>query len=201
VVINLSLEPQAFEGRGSSQPESRGQTLLSVARLEAEARDKGIDEVLAVLPELAAGLPGLRYVIVGSGDDLGRLERLAAESGCADRIEFAGELDHASLLEAYSTCSVFVLPSRREGFGLVFLEAMTFGKPVVAWDAGGTTDVVVSGVTGQLVKSRDELRNALRDLLADPDRAKSMGLAGLERASTTFSFERFQEEVWEALEG
>jgi glycosyltransferase involved in cell wall biosynthesis len=94
----------------------------------------------------------------------------------------------------YAHCNVFALPSRGEGFGLVFLEAMAHGKPVIGGAHGGTPDVVEDGVTGLLVPHGDValLSGALESLLTDPARASAMGERGRESVQTAYTFEQFQ---------
>jgi len=89
---------------------------------------------------------------------------------------------------------VFALPGRGEGFGLVFLEAMALGKPVIGGAHGGIPDVIEDGVTGSLVPHGDvpRLSIALESLLLDPVRAREMGARGYRRVQTEFTFEQFQ---------
>jgi phosphatidyl-myo-inositol dimannoside synthase len=141
---------------------------------------------------VAQAVPDVSYTIVGAGDDLPRLRALASASGVADRIEFKGALEHHELLDEYSSCDIFVLPSAKEGFGLVFLEAMAFEKPVVARAARAASEVVEEGETGVLVRDEPELAPALIELLGDRDRASRMGTAGRRRLTAEFSLERFE---------
>jgi hypothetical protein len=109
----------------------------------------------------------------------------------ADRVELAGQVSAERLSELYRQCSLFVAPSLWESFGLVFLEAMARGKPVVGTTAGGIREVVEDGVTGILVRPGDaeDLAEAIRSLLADPEQRLAMGRAGLERWRRHFSRE------------
>jgi glycosyltransferase involved in cell wall biosynthesis len=139
---------------------------------------------------------------VGDGEDRSRLEQLARESGVADRIRFLYGLTQEELFACYAHCDVFALPSRGEGFGLVFLEAMAHGKPVIGGAHGGTPDVIEDGVTGVLVPHGDAalLSSALESLLANPASASEMGARGRERVLTDFSFEQFQTRLTQVLE-
>lgn len=161
-----------------------GPTILEVARL---AEVKGQRALIAAVAQLEA-----TAVLVGT--DLERDGAYEAELraevnrlGVEGRVVFAGQRDDVPALVA--GCDIFCLPSRAEGLPLVALEAMAHGKPVVATAVGGTPEVVVDGVTGLLVPpgDADALRAALADLLADPERARRLGVAGRDRVRTSFS--------------
>ena len=177
--------------------------LLTVARLEGAERGeyKGVDTVIEAMPEVLAAFPGVRYVVVGDGDDRPRLEKLAHRIGLQDRVTFAGAVDHAALRAFYETCEVFVMPSRTEGFGIVFLEAMALGKPVVGGNHGGTPEVWADGTAGFLVDYGDvhALAGRLRLLLGDFELRARMGRAGRALVSSKFSFARFQQNFGELL--
>ncbi len=171
-----------------------GATLLTVARLSTADVYKGVDRVIAALPAVLRQFPQARLVIAGDGDDRARLERAAAQTGAGGRVEFRGETTEEALRALYAACDLFVLPSRKEGFGLVFAEAMACGKPVVAARAGGTTDVVEHGVTGLLVSGEgDELAQAVTCLLRDPEMRARLGAAGRARVMQRFLFRHFSE--------
>src|SRR5579863_9917126 len=104
-------------------------------------------------------------------------------AGFLDRVNFTGEVSDARLEMHLHQCDVFVAPSRYESFGLVFLEAMMFGKPVVGCRAGGMTEVIEEGVTGLLAEPGDavSLASAISALLDDPVKRAGFGRAGRER--------------------
>lgn len=185
--------------QGDCLPAPTSASLLSVCRLERNARDKGIDWVLRAVARLAPANPGLQYTVVGDGDDLGYLRDLATDLGIRSRVVFSGPASHEQLLAAYRESDLFVLPTRREGFGLVFLEAMAFRKPIIAVACAGTLDVVVSGEQGLLISSEHELPFAIEALLADPVRARQMGAAGHAAVCGRFSFDAFVSRLWTVL--
>jgi len=207
MAIPLCLEPSWLNGasvrrspgREVARSESRFR-LLTVSRLDVTERAKGIDWVIRALPLVAQAVPDVSYTIVGAGDDLPRLRALASASGVADRIEFKGALEHDELIGEYSSCDIFVLPSAKEGFGLVFLEAMAFEKPVVARAARAVSEVVEDGETGVLVRDEPELAPALIGLLGDRERASRMGTAGRRRLAAEFSLERFEDRMAALIE-
>ena len=106
--------------------------IMTLARLSASERYKGVDEVLELIPSLAETIPDLAYVIVGDGDDRPRLQSKAVRLGVADRVVFAGRILEEEKADHYRVADAFVMPGRGEGFGIVYLEAMACGIPVVA---------------------------------------------------------------------
>jgi phosphatidylinositol alpha-1,6-mannosyltransferase len=171
-----------------------GRVVLAVARLVASERYKGIDELIQALPRLAPAVPDLHLVVVGDGDDRARLEQVAASAGVRDRAVFLGALEREDLIACYRHADVFALPSSGEGFGLVFLEAMAFGKPVIGGAHGGTPDVIEDGVTGFLVRQEDTERSAevLRRLLTDEALRRRLGAQAEAFVGRNFLFEHFE---------
>ncbi len=199
-VFPNTLDP--FFQRGAAEPAARP-TLLSVSRLKATEREsKGVSQVLEALPELLQRFPGMQYVIVGDGDDRAWLEQRAQQLGVCDAVLFTGHVAQDELMRRYAACDVFVLPSNQEGFGIVFLEAMAYGKPVVAARAGGAPEVVVDDETGLLVEhgDREALVATLSELLARPERQHQFGEAGRRRLEANFTFELFRRRLIQLLE-
>ena len=129
--------------------------VLSVGRLSADARDKGFETMLRALPHILARAPDVRYVLVGDGDDRPRLRSLADRLGVSDATVFAGAPLDRNLPDYYNACDLFVMPALREGFGIVFGEALACGKPVVAGDACGAPDALLDGGLGRMVSPGD----------------------------------------------
>ena len=201
----LSLLPLALEDRpptGAIDPATVGRAgsgfVLIVGRMGATERYKGHDELLEAWPEVARAAPDARLVVAGGGDDLRRLEAKAEALGVADRTVFTGFVGEATLAELYRHAAVFAMPSRGEGFGLVYLEAMREGLPVVALDGTAAAEIVVPGETGLLVPAEppdrlvSDLARSLGDLLSDPERARTLGAAGRERWLQRYTSERFR---------
>jgi glycosyltransferase involved in cell wall biosynthesis len=122
--------------------------LLTVGRMDSSERYKGHDRVLDVLPSLLQWNSNTRYLIVGEGDDRNRLARRAVELGVADHVTFAGYREDLSA--CYAASDVYVMPSTHEGFGIVFLEALANGRPVVAGGVDGSIEAVSWGELGFL---------------------------------------------------
>jgi glycosyltransferase involved in cell wall biosynthesis len=197
--LGPEFDPQSISPIAPDRPEGfpDGRIILTVGRWDAGEAYKGVDHLIAVLPELLRDTPNLHLVAVGEGTDLPRLKQLAQVSGAAERIRFLPFMPPDKLQAAYDCCDVFSLPSRGEGFGLVFLEAMSHGKPVVAGAHGGIPDVVEDGVSGYLVPygNISELADRLRRLLTDDSLRRRMGQAARQRVLRDFTFERFTTEL------
>jgi phosphatidyl-myo-inositol dimannoside synthase len=170
-----------------------GKIILTVGRWDPAEKYKGADTLISALPRVLQTAPDTFLVLVGDGADRPRLEQLARDSGVSERTRFLPLITKDELFACYAACNVFALPSSGEGFGLVFLEAMAHGKPVIGGAHGGIPDVVVDGVTGLLVPHSEveRLSGALKLILSNPLRAAEMGAAGRNRVAREFSFEQF----------
>lgn len=168
--------------------------ILSLGRL---VKRKGVDRVIATLPDLFERYPELVYVIAGTGPDEAYLKALAAAlpEGLRQRISFLGKITDEEKWAWLSLCDFFIMPSRDiegdfEGFGIVYLEANLLAKPVIAGRSGGVPDAVVSDLNGLLVdpESLDEISQAIRILCDDPAYAAKLGRQGQERAAKHFAW-------------
>lgn len=141
--------------------------ILSVSRLERGDRYKGIATVIEAMSQMDD--ISLHYIVVGHGNDIAFLQEVAIHYGIAERVHFLQGVSDAELVNLYAECAAFVLPSGKEGFGIVFLEAMFFGAPVIAAAEKGALDVVKDGDTGLLVRYGDSMgiRKAIERLHAD----------------------------------
>ena len=171
-----------------------GRVVLSVGRWAARERYKGADLLIHAVSELTREFPDLHLVLVGEGDDLPRLEKLALAANARDNVHFISGLFRDELAACYSACDIFALPSAGEGFGLVFLEAMAFRKPVIGTALGGIPDIVEEGVTGILVEPNNpsSLPGALRALLSNDDLRLGMGQRAGEFVRAHHGFECFR---------
>jgi glycosyltransferase involved in cell wall biosynthesis len=125
--------------------------ILTVARLSAAEGYKGYDTIIRVLPQVKQVIPRLRYLLVGQGDDLPRLEHLAHEIGVAADVSFCGFVADSDLADHYRLADIFAMPSRGEGFGIVFLEALACGTLVIGGSIDGARDALDDGHLGELV--------------------------------------------------
>jgi glycosyltransferase involved in cell wall biosynthesis len=122
--------------------------LLTVGRLDPVERCKGHEQVIRLLPRLLAAYPQVKYLIVGRGGDQDRLQTVAADLGVQDIVRFLGFV--RDLRGCYSAADLFVMPSTQEGFGIVFLEALACGVPVVAGGIDGSVTPLSWGLSGFL---------------------------------------------------
>lgn len=182
-------------------PEARDINLLSVCRLDASERYKGVDTVIQSLPAILERVPNLRYVVVGTGDDVERHRQLAEKTGVADRVCFLGAVDESRLRQCYASCDIFVLPSSSEGFGIVYLEAMHLSKPVIAANSGAAPEVVKNSKTGLLVEygNVSQLAEAVVRLCQRPDHRAALGNAGHQHLQANYTFPAFKRRMNEIL--
>ena len=155
-----------FKIEESPQPPPASPLLLTVSRLSRSDCYKGVDNLIEAMPAVLSRHPDARLRIVGHGNDSGRLRKLANSLRVGDSVDMLGHVSDDELKRSFSECSLFALPSRGEGFGLVFLEAMAHGKPCIGAKAGGIPEVITPE-TGLLVHYGDvpALANAIEHML------------------------------------
>jgi asparagine synthase (glutamine-hydrolysing) len=129
--------------------------LMTFGRLASDEQYKGIDEILEVLRALNRDVPNLRYVICGDGPDRARLETKVDELGVAAQVVFSGFVDESRKPDYYRLADAYVMPSRGEGFGIVFLEAMACGIPVMGSRVDGSREALMGGALGSLADPSD----------------------------------------------
>jgi glycosyltransferase involved in cell wall biosynthesis len=159
-----------------------GPVVLSVARMYPRKR---LGDLLRAAAVLRARIADVRIRIVGQGPEWERLLRLHAELSLGESVQLLGNLALDRLADEYVNADLFCLPSVQEGFGIVFLEAMAAGLPVVACRAAAIPEVVEDGVTGVLTPPRDPgaLADALERLIRDPGQARTLGERGRRRVT------------------
>jgi glycosyltransferase involved in cell wall biosynthesis len=200
-VIPNAVELQRYrpENDGSAMRARHGiregeSVVLFVGRMVAQ---KGIENLV----EAAKSVAYAKFLIVGGGPELESLRRLAGRLGVSDRVIFTDQVSREDLPAYFAACDVFVLPSasRLEAFGIVALEAMASGKPVVVSDIPGVREVITDGKEGLLADpvDPDDLGGKIRILLADDKKREAMGRAGREKVEREFSIE----EVVDRIEG
>ncbi len=177
--------------------------LLTISRLDPTERYKGHDQVLQALLIIRKQFPKVRYLIGGTGLYRATLEKRAVELGVSDLIIFIGFIPNEELCAHYQLCDVFVMPSQKEGFGIVFLEAMACGKPVIAGNQDGSVDALDEGRLGVLVdpQSPPEIADAVLKLLArnHPNHLLFKPDALREAVVETFGQNAFNKRLREAL--
>jgi phosphatidylinositol alpha-1,6-mannosyltransferase len=206
-VLPWALDPQ-FEALLTAKPGPAlpanfpaGRIILTVGRWLADERYKGMDTLITALPRLLMEWPDVQLVAVGEGDDQEWLEQIADGRGVLRHVHFLSGLTYPEIAACYQACEIFALPSRGEGFGLVYLEAMACGKPVIGGAHGGAPEVIDDGKTGYLVQHGDagQLATSLDALLADPALGREMGARGRERVEREFRFNIFAKSLKKIL--
>lgn len=192
-VVPCGVDVGHFTPDGPAAPRSRLRRVLYVGRL---VQRKGIGNLITAL----ADVPGTELVIAGgpapamldTDPEVSRLRALTAKHGIGDRVRFLGRVDRAELPALYRSADVVASVPWYEPFGIVPVEAMACGRPVVAAAVGGLTDTVIDNVTGLHVPPREPgtIAAALRRLLGDPALRRSLGAAGRARAVRYYAMER-----------
>ncbi|RFM27401.1 glycosyltransferase family 4 protein [Deminuibacter soli] len=139
--------------------------IVSVARLKVTEKFKGYDTLLEILPSLSAIHPGIKYMLIGKAEaaELQRINELTVKHGIQDRVILTGFVPDEEIMDHYLLADCFAMPSKKEGFGIVFIEAMMCGLPVVAGNKDGSVDALQNGRFGQLIDPDD--KNAIRRAL------------------------------------
>lgn len=166
-----------------------GETLvLTVQRLYAR---KGVHVFIEAAAIVARACPAAKFVVAGEGPERAALDRLTAARGLRDRVTFTGRVPDDALPALYAAADVFAFHSFHEGLGIVLLEALATGRPVVTTDAGGTVDIVHDGVNGLVVPpgDADAFANAVLRMLRDRPFAASLACRGREIAETRFDWD------------
>jgi phosphatidylinositol alpha-1,6-mannosyltransferase len=177
--------------------------VLVVGRMLAAESYKGHDEMIDAWPAVVARVPDATLVFAGAGDDTERLREKAQASGVGRSIQFTGFVSRPVLDALYERAALFALPSRGEGFGLVYLEAMAHRRACIGSVHDAARDVIADGETGALVDQddREALADAVASLLENDDRRRRMGEAGFARLQQHFTFDRFAARMGTLLNG
>ena len=200
-------EPHDEDRRAAARlaGQTRGRVAI-VGRMSSTERYKGHDELLEAWPLVVSAVPDATLFVIGSGDDVPRLAERAERIGVARRVVFTGFLPDGVMRALLALCDVFAMPSRGEGFGIAYLEAMRAGLPCVGSAADAAREVIVDGATGFVVPVQssgalapEAIATRLITLLGDAELRRTMGQSGRERERLEYSFVRFRERVAEAL--
>lgn len=196
-VVAGAIDSEFFTPATAGDRNGAAPRLLFVGNLVA---NKGVATVLEAFVRLSAQHPALTLTIAGSddGEVAQELRSRAADAGLADRVAVLGFVEHGELPALYRSADVFAAPSRYEGgLGLVYLEAMACGLPVVATASGGAAEAIEHGETGLLMQDGDveETTAAIGALLDDAALRARMGAAGPERVRANFTPARYAEKV------
>lgn len=177
--------------------------LLSVARL---VKRKGLQTVIEALPDILKADPGIVWCVIGLGDYADELGKLINKYDLHYATRFLGKVNDEDLAAWFTMCDVFVMPSIQigadvEGWGIVYLEAALFAKPVIAGKAGGCPEAVLDGKTGLLVdgEKTEEVRDTVLKLFKDAELSKRLGGAAKARTEKEFTWEVQMKRILDAL--
>jgi len=201
-VVPLCLDEVRMP-EGASQPNQSGPPILfTIARSQRQEGYKGQDTVIRAMPQILKSYPQARYILAGGGDDQPRLRELAHRLEVGNQVELLGRVSDQERNELFRRATVFLMPSRGEGFGVVYLEAMNYHLPCIAGNGDGAREAVREGVNGFVVDptSPAAVAGAVERLLADPGLRRRMGEAGFQMCQTEFSFASFSRSLYRAVE-
>jgi phosphatidylinositol alpha-1,6-mannosyltransferase len=175
--------------------------VLLVGRLAAAEQYKGHDQLIDAWPAVLSEVPDARLVFVGDGDDVPRLRAKAQALGVGSSLVTTGFLEDRVVRLAYRDAAVFAMPSRNEGFGIVYLEAMAAGLPCIGSTDDAAAEIIEDGKSGFLVEQNNPaaLAHRLVALLKDPARRREMGGRGRALLEQRFSYPQFRDRVVAAL--
>ena len=162
---------------------------LSVQRLHSR---KGLNYLIDAIPIVLKEIPSTQFIVVGKGPEKAKLENKIKDLGIEKNVKLVGFVPDSELPQYYASCRLFVLHSLYEAFGIVLLEAMASGKPIISTEVGGIPEVVINGKTGILIPPRNatKLATAIIKLLSDSTLAKEMGEYGRKLAKDKFDWEK-----------
>jgi teichuronic acid biosynthesis glycosyltransferase TuaC len=200
-VVHLGTDlPTSRGGVPGRSRETEPPTLVTVAHLVGRKRHADVLRALAVLSDRH---PNLRYAIVGDGPERVPLEGLAARLGVSERVEFSGQLSPSAAIERARRCTLFVMPSTEEAFGVAYVEAMAGGLPAIGCRGEpGPEEIAAAGDGFMLVPPGDieRLTQRIDELLSDPQRLREAGLRARATVATNFTWERCGEQTLAAYE-
>jgi phosphatidyl-myo-inositol dimannoside synthase len=170
--------------------------ILTVARLSSSEGYKGYDQIIRALPQIRQQIANVHYLIVGKGDDRPRIEELVRNLNLQDSVTLTGFIPDEELVPHYNLCDVFAMPSKGEGFGIVYLEALACGKPTLGGNQDGAIDALCHGELGALVNPDDieAIAQTLIQILQGtyPHALMYQPQALRSKVIDTFGYERFK---------
>lgn len=174
--------------------------ILTLTRLSHKERYKGYDEILMAVKALKREHGSLRYLLVGKYDEeeRNRLDRLIRQQGLEGEVVLAGFVPDSELPGHFGLADVYAMPSRKEGFGIVFIEALYYGLPVIAGNVDGSVDALAGGELGWLVNPDHpgEVLSALKDVLANGEGYRPPQAEVMRR----FGFSAYKEALWAVVQ-
>ncbi|MGF1926008.1 MAG: glycosyltransferase family 4 protein [Bacteroidia bacterium] len=210
-ILNNCLDPFYYYPQQFEKPEfllkrhglHENQTILfSLSRLSSSEKYKGYDHTFEILSHLIKKKPELMYVLAGKYDteEKRRLDKLIAKFRIEKHVKLIGFVDEAEITDYFLLSDIFIMPSKKEGFGIVFIEAMASGLRVIAGNKDGSVDALKQGELGKLVDpdNLSEIEGALIDLLDHPINTEEK-LALQAKVFHAFNYEKYRESIRNAI--
>ena len=198
--FTLAAKPPHLLRRYGLQPTQK--VIFTLSRLDSRERSKGYDLVVDAMPRLRESIPDIHYVLAGCGHDSDRIRRRVRDLGLRKNVTLTGFLPERDLRDHYSLCDLFVMPSRSEGFGIVYLEALAAGRPVLAGNRDGSRDPLLDGELGALVdpENSEQLAAAVTEILLGRAPARFYRPSYLRsRVVEEFGFDAFKSRLLDLL--
>jgi glycosyltransferase involved in cell wall biosynthesis len=169
--------------------------LFTLTRMDATERYKGYDRVLQSMALLIKKMPELKYIIGGSYDafEKKKIDELIIELGLINNVVITGFIPDENLKDYFLMSDVYVMPSYNEGFGIVFIEAMYFGLPVIAGNKDGSVDALLNGKLGTLIDPMDI--NALKNAIEDNFENANKGILDKDVLMANFGYEVYKDKI------
>jgi glycosyltransferase involved in cell wall biosynthesis len=199
----LSIQPKPQYLLDRYQFQANQSIILTVARLAEIDRYKGYDKIIQALSEIRRQIPDIHYLLVGKGPDRDRIEGLIEAANVQDCVTLAGFVSDNELADHYNLCDVFAMPSKAEGFGIVYLEALACGKATIGGNQDGAIDALCNGELGALVDpdSIEQISKTLisilqgtyvNTLMYNPEALR-------QKVINIFGFEQFKKKMYNLL--
>lgn len=174
--------------------------LFTLSRLSNTEAFKGYDNVIKAVAILKRTYPNIKYVLAGKSDnnEQTRIEQLIKDYGVGENVILTGYLQESELVAHYQMADTYIMPSKKEGFGIVFIEALVCGTPVIAGNADGSIDAVQDGATGTLVTpdSVEEIVDAIKKHISVKEQVDEHSRAALkEKTLESFSFGKYKQRL------
>ncbi len=187
------LIEKAAKFKKSKKNQTEKITVVSICKL---IKSKGVEYNILALKRLAGRYPNLKYKIIGDGEDRSRLEKMASDLNLRDRIEFTGRMKSEDAYEEIARADIYSMPSYKEGLGIVYLESMAIGAPVIGCEGVGICDLVNNGINGFLAppKNVEALAEIWEKLILNPDLRQKIGHAGQLTVSENFTWDKIAAE-------
>ncbi len=167
--------------------------LMTLTRLSSKERYKGYDNVIRAMAVIKPNHGSIKYLVAGSFDDNEKsfVDGLLRQYGLEDNVALPGYIEDEELEDHFAMSDMYVMPSRKEGFGIVFIEAMYYGLPVIAGNQDGSTDALLNGQLGQLVNPEDV--NGIASAITNIVERRSSFIPGRKLLMQNFSYETYKE--------